>query len=255
MPRNCKITDEFRSYTLVNESNPFDELFASVCFEELGKGRKGVVLVKPDDERCIPLVRTTSKYRNPSQLFRPVHETLAQQIQQMASIEQGFNNALIETYTNVYTTMGSHSDQALDLAENSYIALFSCYQHPENAERKLIVESKEIDSEKLAIPLKHNTVIVFSVEANRRFKHKIVLEGSTKTPDNQWLGVTFRTSKTFVSFREDIPYLPDNVQLTLANDEQTQEFYRLRGKENKRVDFTYPPVAYTISKSDLCEPV
>ena len=74
-----------------------------------------------------------------------MHEQLAQQIQKSASLSVGFNNALIENYTNAYTTMGSHSDQALDLADESFIAIFSCYKHPEiaNLPRKLLVELKE----------------------------------------------------------------------------------------------------------------
>ena len=44
--------------------------------------------------------------------------------------------------------------------------------------------------------------VVFSVATNRRFKHRIVLEASAQTPENQWLGITFRTSKTYVRLRD-----------------------------------------------------
>src|SRR5262249_51752833 len=130
--------------------------------------------------------------------FRPVHERLARQIQQRASLPAGFNNALIESYTNAYATMGAHSDQALDLADASFIAVFSCYEHPERATppRKLCVESKKPGGEGIAIPLSHNSVVVFSVDANRRLRHKIVLDTSARPPENRWLGLTFRTSKT-----------------------------------------------------------
>ncbi|MBA4192277.1 MAG: hypothetical protein C0467_30270 [Planctomycetaceae bacterium] len=251
-----KITDEVCSYTLHTEGNLFEELLVSVRFEDVGKGRQGAVLIKIDESGSIPLVRTTTRYRAPAQHFRSVHERLAQQIQQSASLSVGFNNALIENYTNAYTTMGSHSDHALDLADESFIAVFSCYEHPEraNPSRKLLVESKESGGDKIEIPLTHNSVVVFSVATNRRLKHKIVLDTSTRTPDNQWLGITFRMSKTFVRFRDESASFLDGASLTLASDEQRREFYHLRGRENKETDFTYPRITYTLSENDMMPP-
>ncbi|VTR97398.1 Uncharacterized protein OS=Chamaesiphon minutus PCC 6605 GN=Cha6605_3148 PE=4 SV=1 [Gemmata massiliana] len=256
MPPGSKLTDEVCSYALHTEGNLFEELLGSVQFEVVGKGRQGAVLVMTDETGGIPLVRTTTRYSAPAQHFRSVHEWLAQQIQQRAALPVGFNNALIETYTSAYTTMGSHSDQALDLADGSFIALFSCYKHPEPAHpsRKLIVELKEGGADSIEIPLTHNSAIVFSVDANRWLKHKIVLDTSTRTPENQWLGITFRTSKTFVRFRGEHVYFPGDVRLTLADDEQQREFYHLRRRENNETDFTYPRVTYTISESDLMPP-
>lgn len=251
-----EMLDQIRSYTLPPEGNPFEELLASVRFEDVGKGRQGAVLTRIDETGGVPLVRTTTKYNAPTQRFQPVHERLAKQIQQCASLSVGFNNALIENYTNAYTTMGSHSDQALDLADESFIALFSCYEQPElvHPPRKLVVELKKQGGDPVEIPLTHNSVVVFSVATNRRLKHKIVLEATTRTPENRWLGVTFRTSKTFVRFRDGCAYLPDDVRLTLADDEQHREFYHLRRRENNETDFTYPRITYTISESDLMSP-
>lgn len=256
MPLKYKITDEVRSYTLLTEKNLFEELFTSVQFEDVGKGRQGAVLIKSDKTNSIPIVRTTTRYITPAQHFQSVHAQLAQQIQQIASLSVGFNNALIENYTNAYTTMGSHSDQAMDLADESFIAIFSCYKRPEiaNPPRKLLVELKKSDGENIEIPLTHNSVVVFSVETNRRFKHKIVLNASTKMPENQWLGITFRTSKTFVRFRDGSAYFLDDARLTLASDEQRRKFYHLRGRENSETDFTYPRITYTISESDMMPP-
>ncbi|MFI1283023.1 alpha-ketoglutarate-dependent dioxygenase AlkB [Streptomyces sp. NPDC020858] len=236
------------------ERNLFAELSASARLEDMGKGRRGAALTRIDEADGVPLVRTTSQYSLPTQHFRPVHERLAQQIQEHAAIPVGFNNALVESYTNAYRTMGSHSDQALDLADESFIAVFSCYQHPEVSPRKLIFESKQSDSDTFEIPLTHNSVVAFSVESNRRFKHKIVLD-TVPTADNQWLGVTFRTSKTFLRFRDGHAYLPQGARLTSADDEQRREFYRLRRRENNETDFTYPPLTYTVSESDLLPPV
>lgn len=204
----------------------------------------------------MPLVRTTTRYSSPTQRFQGVHERLAQQIQERAALSIGFNNALIESYTNAYTTMGSHSDQALDLANESFIAVFSCYQRPEaSPPRKLIFESKGSGGGKFEIPLAHNSIVAFSVDTNRQLRHKIVLDTPVRTTDNQWLGVTFRTSKTFVRFRDGHVYLPQGARLMSADDEQRHEFYRLRRRENNETDFIYPPLTYTISESDLTPPV
>jgi hypothetical protein len=272
LPPESKITDEIRSssipfgasYTLPIAGNLFEELLASVRFEDVGKGRQGAVLTKIDEIGRIPIVRTTTRYSAPAQRFQSVHDRLSQQIQTIASLAGGFNNALVEHYTNAYTTMGSHSDQALDLAAESSIAIFSCYKYPESANppRKLLVELKESSDdspngtlrERIEIPLTHNSVVLFDFDTNRQLKHKIVLDKSVQTPENQWLGITFRTSKTLVRFRDEDPYFLDDMRLTLANDEQRQEFYHLRHRENNETDFTYPRITYTISESDMMPP-
>ncbi|MEW2355069.1 hypothetical protein [Spirillospora sp. NPDC029432] len=256
MPPESRIPEEIRAYTLPAEEDLFAELSASAHLEDVGKGRRGATLTRADETDGVPLVRTTTRYGSPTQRFRPVHERLAQQIRERAELPVGFNNALIETYTNAYRKMGGHSDQALDLADGSFIAVFSCYRHPEaSPPRKLIFEPKEPGGERFEIPLSHNGIVAFSVDSNRRLKHKIVLDAPARTPDNRWLGVTFRTSKTFVQFRDGHAYLPHGARLTLADDEQRQEFYRLRRRENNETDFIYPPLTYTISESDLMPPV
>ncbi|WP_328946062.1 alpha-ketoglutarate-dependent dioxygenase AlkB [Streptomyces sp. NBC_00250] len=256
MPPESRISDEILSYSLPTQENLFAELSASARLEDVGKGRRGATLTKIDEEAGAPLVRTTTRYGIPTQRFQAVHERLAQQIQERAGIPIGFNNALIENYTNAYRTMGSHSDQALDLADESFIAVFSCYQHPEaSPPRKLIFESKAPGGEQFEIPLAHDGIVVFSVDSNRRLRHKIVLDTPVPTADNQWLGVTFRTSKTFVRFRDGHAYLPQGTRLVSANDEQRREFYQLRRRENNETDFVYPPLTYTVSESDLTPPV
>lgn len=250
-----RISDEIVSYTMPSDHNLFAELSASVLWEELGKGRRGATLTKTDESGSVPLVRTTTRYASPAQRFREVHDQLAQQIQARASLPIAFNNALIETYTNAYATMGSHSDQALDLADGSHIAVFSCYQHPEEIPpRKLIVEPKD-SSERFEIPLAHNSFVAFSVASNRRLKHKIVLDSPARAAENQWLGVTFRTSKTLLSFRDGHAYLPQGARLTSADEDQQREFYQLRRRENNETDFAYPSLTYTVSESDLIPPV
>ncbi|MFF8712878.1 alpha-ketoglutarate-dependent dioxygenase AlkB [Streptomyces sp. NPDC015184] len=256
MPLGSRISDEILSCAFPAEENLFAELSASARLEDVGKGRRGAVLTRTDEAGGVPLVRTTTRYGDPAQRFRTVHERLARRIQERAALPVGFNNALIESYTNAYATMGTHSDQALDLADGSFIAVFSCYRNPEaGPPRKLIFESKESEGEKFEIPLAHNSVVAFSVESNRRLKHKIVLEASARAVENQWLGITFRMSKTLVRFHDGHVYLPQGARLMPADDEQRSEFYRLRRRENNETDFAYPSLAYTISESDLMPPV
>ena len=248
--------DEFRVYTVPAPGDLFSELSASAPFEDVGKGRRGAVLVATDDPRGVPLVRTTTRYTRPAQPLRAVHAWLAQQIRACASLSKSFNNALIEAYMGACTTMGAHSDQALDLDDVSEIALFSCYERPEPARpsRRLLVESKEPGGAAFAIPLPHHGVVVFSTDTNRRFRHRIVLDAAADAPDNPWIGVTFRSSKTFVRFRDRQAHLADDTPLTLASEEECREFSRLRRRENQETDFIYPRIIYTVSASDRMPP-
>ncbi|GGR76374.1 alpha-ketoglutarate-dependent dioxygenase AlkB [Streptomyces rubiginosohelvolus] len=259
MPPESRISgipDDILTCTVPAEEGLFAELSASALLEDAGKGRRGAVLTRVDATGGVPLVRTTTRYSTPAQRFRPVHERLAQQIRDRAGLPTGFNNALFESYTNTYRTMGAHSDQALDLADDSFIAVFSCYRNPEaGPPRKLIFTSKDTDEAKFEVPLTHDSVVAFSVASNRRLKHRIVLDSPGKAEENEWLGLTLRTSKTSVRFRDGHACLPEGARLVLADDEQRSEFYRLRRRENQETDFAYPPLTYTISESDLMQPV
>ncbi|WP_051733256.1 hypothetical protein [Kitasatospora phosalacinea] len=252
------------------EENLFPELFESVRWEEAGKGRRSAVLVRVGADGAVPLVRTTARYANPAQRFRPVHERLARRISERAGLPAGpdgggpdgagfdgagFDNVLAEVYTNAYTTMGAHSDLALDLAEGSVIALFSCYRDPDAVRpRKLVFRPKDgVPGAEFEIPLLHHGLVVFSLAANRRFKHRILLDPPARAVDNEWLGLTFRTSATPVRHRDGRALLPHG-ELLLATEEQRREFHRMRRRENDETDFDYPPLAYTVSGSDLLPP-
>ncbi len=112
------------------------------------------------------------------------------------------------------------------------------------------------------IPLAHNSVVTWSLETNRRFRHKIVLDAAANPTENEWLGFTLRTSKTYVSTYVSPALggegahcvLEDGVRLTWATDAEAKEMYQLRARENAETDFTYPPLTYTISPSDLLPP-
>jgi hypothetical protein len=247
--------DAFRVYDLPRDPARFAALSASVAWEELGKGRQGAVLTLPDEARGVPLVRTTTRYHAPAQVFGAVHARLARLLQRRASLALDLNHALIERYTRAYATLGAHCDQALDLEEASDLVLFSCYEHPTraDAQRKLVVEPKDGDGEGFELPLRDHSAVVFSVEANRRFKHKIVLD-DRGAAENVWLGVTFRTAKTFARYLDGRAQLGDGSPLVLADEAQQGEFFRLRHRENAELGFAYPPLGYTISPSDLVPP-
>ena len=256
----------FYKFILPLKENMFDELSNSVDFEDITKGRKGNVLVNVGD-KGVPIVRTTTKYTKPAHDFSAIHKMIVEKIKHVANDHQIqtdsllFNNALIEIYDHNYTKMKYHSDQALDLDATSYVALFSCYKQPkhheEQALRKLKVKDKTTDEE-FTFTLENNSVILFSLSTNTKFLHKIVLEPVSgkklEETENQWLGITFRQSKTFIQFKNNQAYFTDGALLQLADDTQRKEFYRLRGEENRSMDFTYPMLTYTLSESDIMMP-
>lgn len=94
-------------------------------------------------------------------------------------------------------------------------------------------------------------VVVFSLSTNRRFQHRIVLDRST----TDWIDVTFRTSRRRLRLYGPQPRFDDSAPLHLADDRERQELYRLRGRENRELDFTYPSLPYTLSESDLLPPL
>jgi len=228
----------------------FEQLAASVDFEDVTGGRAGNHLTKPG-EMGVPIVRTTTRYLRPAHTFSAVHDDLVARLP-----ERSFNHALIEIYDQRYRKMGYHSDQSLDLAEGSHIALVSVYDRALCASgrgmRQLMVRSKET-GERFSIPLGHGSVVLFSVATNARYAHKIVLP-AVAPEDTRWLGLTLRRSKTFVTFRDGEPTLADGRALTLADVTERKAFYRLRGQENRAVDFRYPSLSYTISEADRLLP-
>lgn len=253
--------NDFSQMTLSFEKNLFSSLFNEIEFEQIGKGRLGNQLVKVSTSG-ISLVRTTTQYSIPSYKFSTLHEQIIESVNNKleATSPLHFNNALIEVYDANYKKMKYHSDQALDLASDSYIGLFSCYENPseisEKNVRKLKIKNKETEEE-FEILLTHNSFVFFSLESNAKYSHKIVLEGvhaHEQKADNRWLGITFRESSTFIKFKDSLPYLPNGKLLTLATEEEQKEYYKLRGQENSSLNFKYPKLDYTLSRADLMLP-
>ncbi|HIP47768.1 MAG TPA: hypothetical protein EYG92_02235 [Lutibacter sp.] len=254
---------EFIKITLPFEHNLFNELSNQINFESVGKGRLGNHLVKVS-EKGVPIVRTTTQYNIPAHNFTSTHNSIIECINDKLdnSPSLNLNNALIEVYDSSYTKMKYHSDQCIDLAPNSFICLFSCYENPTELTvqsiRKLKIKDK-ITDEEFEISLNQNSLVLFSLSANSRYFHKIVLEQIPKKKPlqtgNKWLGITFRESKTYIQFKDNLPYFENGEPLELASDEQKTEYFRLRGEENRSMNFIYPKIDYTLSKADTINPI
>lgn len=258
----------FYQFNLECNSKIFEELSNSINFEPITKGRFGANCFSFSDSttsltELIPLVRTTTMYHNPIQKFSLPYNLISNQIKlqakQMYNIDVGeLNNGLVELYSHEYKTMGFHSDQALDLKLNSWICIYSTYSNPElvSSIRKLVIQSK-LTGIVNEYELENNSVIMFDTNTNDTHIHKIVLSNPNAKPNsNIWLGITFRTSKTFIKFDNFKPYFTDTMdQLVLATEQEKKEFYTMRSQENKSIGFTYPYINYTISSSDLINPM
>lgn len=250
----------FQQFTLDLDNKIFDELSKSIQFENIIKGRKATNLVDIKENLVItvPIIRTTSIYRNPAQKFPNILYEIINKINKNCNTEIQFNNVLIEIYDNNYTTMGFHSDQSLDLDINSFICIFSCYSNPDTKSiRKLVIKNKvtEIITEYM---LNNNSIIMFPYNINQQNLHKIILDTEHKENKDEWMGITFRLSKTFIRFIDNKPFININslnIELKLATEIERKEFYKLRSMENKKTHFTYPPIDYTISLSDLLPPI
>jgi hypothetical protein len=258
---------KFYNILLPIEKNLFEELSNSVEFEKITDGRVANHLVQIE-KNLVPIVRTTSKYSIPAQCFSTIHNEIVSSINQTIITHnlknipfQQFNNALIEIYDSKYSKMNFHSDQSLDLENNSFIGLFSCYERPEELTEdniRILKIKDKITNEAFEIPLAHHSVILFSTETNLLFQHKIVLDTGTKlkipVKENKWLGMTFRTSKTYLEFKNNVPFLSNGEPLKLANEAQEKAFFKYRGEENKSLNFNYPFISYTISMADTLLP-
>lgn len=241
------------------DKHVYQHLLHSTILENVAKGRKGAIVVD-SKEQLIPIVRTTSKYKNPPQPFQQVHYEIIKEINKQFNSYFTFNNVLVEMYNNEYKTMAFHSDQALDLCDDSYIALFSCYDiHDTKSHlRKLIVKKKTTNNDNgiEEIVLDHCSIVLFSTRVNAEYLHKIILDSRKDNEDVHWIGLTFRLSKTYVQFENGNPYLHlvgNSLQpsLRLANEDEEKIMYKQRSMENKKSDFMYSNMNFTLSKGDL----
>ena len=240
--------------------NPFVTLSAGVAFEAVASGREGAVLMARAADGSAPIVRSTTKYQRPHQWFKPAHVDLAAAIVAAAPVSGlRFNNALIEQYAWQYRAMGAHSDQAMDLEEGSHICLFSCYSDGVATDmRKLSVRDKATGEEQ-TFPLEHCSAVLFSVEDNARYLHRIVPVDAAAVPNGcVWLGITFRCSFRVVRYVDGYAYLSPGEELYLLRTKtDARAFYKERSQENASlVRYAYSPdvACCTVSPSDLMAP-
>lgn len=251
---------------------PFETLESTLIYESFSKNRKLAVLHVPTSaDGFIPLVRTTTRYSIPSQMLggkveviwqfveRNVKEFLQRHFegdQEPFMDGHFFNNATVEIYDCKYTTMKYHTDMALDLKPESWIALYSCYEDDsEQHLRTLKIKNKETLEEQ-EITLHNNSIVLFSTETNKKHLHQIMSKHKL-LGSKQWIGVTMRTAKTLKSTESDKTYIstqetPNHkAQLRLADEDEVKTFCLYKGKENATQDFVYPEIDFTVSGSDL----
>ena len=273
--------------------NSFGEISKIIDFEKVLTGRVGRVLAMPYSE-FVPLVRTTNCYDKPTKEF-PLQLCLlsvliSDKIKQLnlKKLPENddsllVNNALAEIYDNEYHKMSFHTDQSQDLANDSHICVYSCYENDSNDPddfRILRIRNKTTNKQ-FDIELENNSVVIFSTNINHKYKHKIILKSNKAK--NRWLGLTFRKSKTFVRHHKGIPHIISEKQLkqlgfsmqdpdadrikeeekkvkfditkypelVFANTKQCIEIYKCKGLENRLTHFEYPERNFTLSKSDL----
>ncbi|EPS45655.1 hypothetical protein H072_345 [Dactylellina haptotyla CBS 200.50] len=235
-------------------ANLFSLIYDSVQWEQFSKGRQIAIISRPEND-LTPLVRTTTVYQTPSQPFTAIHETIVDEIRKASGIDTlSLNHAMMEIYDSRYTTMGFHTDQGLDLADDSYICLFSCYeQGADDFPRVLTVRNKE-SGEEFEVLMEHHSAIVFSTAANKSHVHKIEGKNLPRGYENRWMGVTLRLAKSHVRFVDGVAYLvsggEEMGELAIATDSEKGAFFRYKGMENREVDYEYPDIRYTISPSD-----
>jgi hypothetical protein len=218
---------------------------SNVHLEEMCPGRSGANFLADEDS----IVRTTTSFTLPNQLISPLHTQIMRAVCDSFPEQHDlkFNNILIEEYDDRYRTMSYHSDQSLDLVDSSFIAIYSCYrhqgnqqQHHKNPSRSLFIKDKEArgSAKPIILPLFHNSAVLFSTSTNASYLHKIVL---TQSRGDSCIFITFRLSKGC-----------SRKTLALASDHQRDEFFRLRRKENSKVNFKWPEnIYYSISPGDL----
>jgi hypothetical protein len=239
----------FNLYKLDLDPNIFN-ILSDIELEKICEGRHAGIIVKPNQNGDIPIVRTTTKYKNCAYKIKEIHNTIINKVKDLDS-NLDFNNIMIEIYEDDYKTMGLHSDQELDLEPDSYIAIYSCYDKQDSNTRTLEIFDKITKKIVEKIVLKHNHVLLFSTNTNKKYLHRIVHNNSVT--NTKWLGLTMRLSKTYINY-DTTPHFIKNGEKLVCID--NVEFYKMKGLENKSIDFKYPEsINYTISESDLIPPL
>ncbi len=91
--------------------------------------------------------------------FSMFYQALRRVTCEHANIPQlAFNNAMTEVYTSDY----EHMNQSQDLAKDSFICLFVCYNNPETSNVRTLRVFKKDSTETCNFLLEQNSVSIFS---------------------------------------------------------------------------------------------
>ena len=235
----------FQQINVEFEQNLFHELYYAQLLENVGNGRQIANLCITDSNQ-IPIVRTTTKYKQPIQYASTVHKKVIDKINMQCNIR--INNIMLECYDNSYKTMKYHSDQSTDLEPGSNIVIFSCYENKDE-KRTLHIKNKTTN-DLFGFIMQHNSAIIFNTTTNRNHIHKIVRNHES---NGRWIGMTMRYSSIFVLYTP-IPFI-GSIELRMCNNDEEKEYYKLRSVENKEIDFEWPKIDCTVSESDLLPPI
>lgn len=236
--------------------NSFHKFKNSCDFSESGRGQTGAYLGKLELNK-FPLVRGTNRNFPIIQPFQPIHYDLVHKIKNAYdAIKFEFNFAQVEIYDNTYCKMKYHSDLSLDLEKDSFIGLFSCYSLPNYNCRTLKIKEKS-NGNITSINLNNNSVVLFSQQTNRLNLHKIMLSYQYKELSEAcWLGITFRMSRTYITFINEQPYFSKTLKrLRLANKEEEILFFNEKNLENRHINHKFLEIDYTINANDLEKPI
>ena len=232
--------------------NLFNAMYSKYNFEKTAKDRLGCNFAKIEN-MIIPIVRTTSSYLHSTLNFDDIHRIIIDSINSISCMD--FNNSMVELYQPNCRTMGFHSDQSLDLEDNSYICIFSCYNNPNTTNTRKMIIKRKCDGKEQIITLLHNSIIIFSTKVNSKYLHKIVLDdvknSTCRLADDLYIGVTLRKSKTLINYQSGIPRFLNETPLTLATEEERIEFFKLKGNENSSIISRHFDINYTLSEGDL----
>lgn len=206
--------------------------------EEIIPGRRAAIFVNLNDDRSVPIVRSSTKYTNPPYLFT---DTMHQLLKD-GHVTNETNNIMFEVYDKRYKTMKMHSDLDLDLSMKHPIQILSLFEHPEQDDgtRALIVQDK-VSGDTATIPLLHGTIVSFSRKTNAKTCHRIVHQPKKgETENGCWLGLTMRVS--------DRTNKQDEFEL---ND---TEIYRLCKLRRESCDVFIGKSNHTVNKADFLTP-
>lgn len=187
--------------------------------------RRGCFMGTRDLDKVVPWLRC------PSIENQTIHEKCDLVLNLEKYIEKlGYNTNIykIQEYRNGQDTIYPHSDKIIDLDENTpiFIARFG-------ATRTMILINK-ITKEELMVPVPHNSLVVISYQANKLWKHGIIVDNDIQDPS---YSIVARKSVTF-TFNESSFVHGDRVLVkdpVWSREQQKTEMVRCFNQENNGI--------------------